>query len=348
MTGKGHSRTCRIMILIMMLGMTPSLALADKGEPDRDRPIRLYATAFAGPIGTVNSLSTVVINGRTLYGAQTIWCGDLIQVPGDTSIRILLESVGQMTLTAGASLRVATRLTSQDGETVAPVLIASLMGGEINVKLQPQASAYIETGNTVITAGKGASFRLRDVDQVALVDTFVGEVHTQPGGFIVQRGKDRPPFGSRDVTPETKTITLSPREQERVIIQIKLKKQTGPFKKISMPAQDEYAKNLPIRFSVEPPTIGQLDKEVTQTDEDGIAETNFIAGNNRGDAKIFVTILVNPEEKYEVAKIIVRTSLTKRILNKRNILIAAGVIGASLIITHGDPSKKDPPIVIEP
>lgn len=349
MTGKGHSITCRIMILILMIGLTPSLALADKGEPDHDKPIRLYATAFAGPIGTVNSLSTVVINGRTLYGAQTIWCGDLIQVPVDTSIRVLLESVGQMTLTASASLRVATRLTSQDGKTVAPILIASLMGGEIDVRLEPQAGAYIETGNTVITADRGASFRLKDGDQDARVDTFVGEVHAEPirKKYIAFLG-NRSPFGSKDLTPASKIIHVPPNQQKRLTVQIKQKKQTTPIKNNFMPAQDEYAKYLPIRFSLQPSTIGQLDTVDTKTDEFGVAETNFTPTIDQGDAKFIVTVLENPEESHEVGKIIVGSPPSKRIFTKTNILITAGVIGVLLIVSRRDKSKKDPPIIIEP
>jgi hypothetical protein len=163
MTGHAHRATGLCQILILIGSVIPMPAYAKGGNRDQAKPIRLYATAAFGPIGTLawNSPDTkVAINGRLAYGERAIWDGDLIETTADTSVRVLLDSVGQVTLKNGARVRLATSLTRRDDDVTRRVLIASLTSGDMVVKLQQEATAYVEACGSAYISSSGASFRI--------------------------------------------------------------------------------------------------------------------------------------------------------------------------------------------
>src|ERR1051326_2740996 len=102
-----HSITALCLILILIAGLTPTLARADEGIRE-DKPLRLYATAMRGPIGTVLSYDAMAINGREARGDRPIWGGEMIRAPFNNSAQVLLESVGQVILKRGAVASLAT------------------------------------------------------------------------------------------------------------------------------------------------------------------------------------------------------------------------------------------------
>jgi hypothetical protein len=338
------------MTLLLIASMTSGLARADNREIKQG----IYTTIPVGPIGTAWSSSGVGVNGRTFYGQQTIWCGDLIQAPSNTNASILLDSVGQINLATGAAMTIATTLSKQGDEAVHRVLIASVIEGKISVRLQPEASAYIEARGSAINADKGASFRLRVEDQNAQVDTFIGEVLVEPQRrtrkFIGFHGDPDPNTKAFNIT--SKSIDVDPFGSKRVGLKLETKKESDRRVKKFMPVQNEPAKQVLIRFTLAPPTIGRLDPQEAITDNLGIAETTFTAGANAGKGKFIATVVENPKYKYSrdivIGKPIVKSPGRFRL---RNILIAAGAIGAIIIICCARPSnpeKRDPPIIIEP
>jgi hypothetical protein len=226
-------------------------------------------------------------------------------------------------------------------------LIASVIEGEINVRLQPEASAYIETGGAVISADKGASFRLRVEDQNAQVDASVGEVYVEPQQFY--RYKLRPV--ERDpitgiVKSAPRTTYVPARESRKLSVSVRKRTKPKPVSTGFLPQADEPAKDLRIQFTLDDPTIGKLDPVETTTDATGVATTNFTSTSDRGKSNFTATVVENPVDKY-VGKIVIGKPPGK--FSLRNILIAAGVMGAVLIICcRPDPMKQDPPIVIEP
>lgn len=350
MIRRRHSRTCTIVSLLLIAGMTSRVARADDGEKQQARPIRLYAAAPVGPIGTVRSLGAMKINGRALYGEQAIWRGDLIQVLCYTGAGVRLDSIGQITLASGANMTISTTLSYQDDDTLHPVLIASLIEGEIKVRLQPEASAYIETRDSIIGANQGACFRLRADAQNAQVDAIVGEVHVAPQGQtdrLIGHVGERDP-NTNDFKITSKPLYVDPNLQKRSGVKIVRPKTSDRRSKTFMPIQDEPAKNILVRFSLEPQTIGQLDPQEAFTNDLGIAETTFTAGANRRKGNLIATVVERPEYRY-TRKIVV--GKPPGIFRKRNILIAAGAIGAIIIICCVRPPNsqtQDPPIIIEP
>ena len=175
-----HSAPGLCLALLLTGSLTPKLAHAEDRNRDEDRPIRLYANATLGLIGKVmgNSLGggAIRINGRLAHEDQTIWNGDLIEAPANLSAYVLLDSVGQVTLRSGAQVRLATTLTKLDDTITRPVLVASLISGDMVVKLQQEAIAYIEACGSAYISSGGASFRISVRNGHPMVDAATGTV----------------------------------------------------------------------------------------------------------------------------------------------------------------------------
>jgi len=163
--------------MVLIESLIPKPILAD--DSDHDRPVRLYASAFAAPIGKFLALVPVSINGRrAARGEQFIWGGEMLQAP-DTGVRVELDELGRVTLGGGAIVRFATARTTFDDGTRGNVLIASLINGAITLKLQGDAGAYVEAGGSVFTSSRGASFHVGVTEGRAALTTLAGTVRVE-------------------------------------------------------------------------------------------------------------------------------------------------------------------------
>jgi hypothetical protein len=179
MTGPAHRAVGSCLILILIGSLITKAGYAEDGSRDRDKPIRLYATAAFGPIGSLAwnlPGSKVTINRRLADAEQAIWNGDEIETTPGANVSVLLDSVGQVTLTSGARVRLATTLTRLDDDVTRRVLIASLASGDMVVKLQQEAAAFVEACGSAYTSSRGASFRIGVRDGRALVDVINGKL----------------------------------------------------------------------------------------------------------------------------------------------------------------------------
>ena len=172
------------LALTTCLGARPASA----GEEEDDKPIRLYTTSMAGPIGSINSAGRIVIDGRALRGSLSLWGGEVIQAPSDRSVRIGFDGIGQVTLNAGALARFsAARAESQ------PVLVASVLTGDVKISLQKDASAYVRASGSTFTASRGAEFLVGVREGEASLSTLSGVV--EAGGQATQRQYKLRPVG---------------------------------------------------------------------------------------------------------------------------------------------------------
>jgi len=182
MTKHKCSKSGVCLITIIVLSLTSTAVYA--GDGNEDRPIRLRAIETFGPIGQValNPLGngTAAINGRVVHDEQMIWNGDLIETAADTRTRVLLDSIGQVTLRGGAMVRLSTTLTTLDDDSHRSVLIASLASGDMTVSLRPEALAYIEASGSAITASCGANFRVGIHEGRAVINVANGDVRAEP------------------------------------------------------------------------------------------------------------------------------------------------------------------------
>jgi len=182
MTKHGYLKSGLCLITVLVLSLTSTAVYAAGGSGNEDRPIRLRAIETFGPIGRVaNPLgsATASINGRAVQSEQMIWNGDLIQAAADTRTRVLLDSVGQVTLRGGAMVRLSTTLTTLGDDSHRSVLIASLASGDMTVSLRPEAFAYIEASGSAITASGGANFCVGIREGRAVINVANGDVRAE-------------------------------------------------------------------------------------------------------------------------------------------------------------------------
>jgi len=176
--------TIMALALTTCFGAGPASA---SGEED-DKPIRLYTTAMGGPIGSINSAGQVKIDGRSLQGGGPLWGGEVIQAPSGGSVRIGFEGIGQVTLNRGALARFSTgRAESQ------PVLIASVLTGDVKITLRQDAGAYVRASGSTFTASRGADFLVGVREDEASLSTFSGVV--EAGSQAAQKQYKLRPVG---------------------------------------------------------------------------------------------------------------------------------------------------------
>lgn len=290
------------LILAMICTLIPKPARADDGS--QERPIRLYANAAFGPIGTLYSLSAVTINGRPACGEQMIWGGEMLEVSANSSAYVFLESVGQITLRNAAMAKLATAFSGFGDNDTHRVLVASLISGEMTVKLQHDAEAYIEACESVFTSSSGANFQLGVRKGQVVVDSASGAVWAeavipQPGQIEISRvGFDRNTGSPFD-------LGNAPLKQNRNTpgqfnVQLKRRKRPGTIRRISFTsgvemtegqvAQDEEpVADTSVLFELTPPDIGIISPQKVRTNGQGIATTTFAAGPGARRGKLKVT-----------------------------------------------------------
>jgi hypothetical protein len=354
---KSLNRSTRLcLILVLIIGLIPKVARADDG--DKNRPIRLHATAAFGPIGTVYSLGGVLINGHSAYGDQIIWGGELLQVSDGASASVSLDSIGQVMLTRGTTLRLSARLVSSDEKTNGRVLIVSLIEGDINVQLQQGASAYIETCGSAFTATDEASFRIEIRGGQAAIKVIGGTVRTESPVTrrIYETQPVKPPTVAK-VKPGSQTDVsakaVSKSRQERgQLVAFRLNSGQANVQWVDEGLQE----GKKVEFKLSDPTIGQFTpSDVAITNSQGIATVFFVAGRNRGLAEVTATVidLIDNDDLKETAVpgIVARIEVVKpRFWTKKKILIiaaAAAAIGICVVkCDNKKPLQQVPPPTI--
>ncbi|MEK6321651.1 MAG: hypothetical protein AABN33_08205 [Acidobacteriota bacterium] len=183
MTRRKWIATGLCTVMFVSVSLAPRTTHAHDDSREDDRPIRLYATASAGPIGrTANDIlsgSALTVNGHPASAGQLIWSGDLLQSGREARVPVLLDSIGEVTLARNAAVRLATRYRTLDDGVRALTLIASLVQGDIVVKLDKTASAYLRAAGSEYSSSQGAAFVASVRDGRASIAVKSGEIRTE-------------------------------------------------------------------------------------------------------------------------------------------------------------------------
>ena len=164
------------LILALITGSIPNPVWAESAGQDPNHPLCLYTPPAVGLIGIVESFGAMMIDGQVAHGQELLWGGELLQAPADSGARVQLDSVGQVTLKPGAIVRLATGLTKLEDHPRNRVLMAALISGEVVVKLQPAAGAYLLADGSAFTASNGANFRVGARKGRAVIEAATGSV----------------------------------------------------------------------------------------------------------------------------------------------------------------------------
>ncbi|MEW6212612.1 MAG: hypothetical protein AB1631_30080 [Acidobacteriota bacterium] len=149
-------KLARPVVALLVIGVFLITHLARPAGAD-DRPIKLYANAGAGPIGSSDMWSRVSINGRRATGAQMIWGGEVIEAQSDA--RLSIDDTAEVALVRGAIIKLArTRNSFEDDGS--DMLIAQLIAGSASIRLDARAAAYVEASGASYIAKRASSFKV--------------------------------------------------------------------------------------------------------------------------------------------------------------------------------------------
>jgi hypothetical protein len=174
--------------------------VTNRGGGEAAQPVKLYANTKAGMIGMIDSSGTVKINGRDARRQELLWDGEVVQAPANAAAQVSLAGLGQVQLTKGSVVKLTTANASANGGRV---LAASVLQGEINIKLQPEIAAYVEANGKAFSAEAGSRFRLSGRDSQAIVEVFQGNVH-EIGSWLVEL--------STEVMDQAAHLNVGPRQ----------------------------------------------------------------------------------------------------------------------------------------
>jgi hypothetical protein len=345
---KIKSHVTGLILMAIMASLTPAPVRAGGSGSDGEKPIRLYASERFGPIGLIklNSLTVrdVSVDGRIPQGEASIWGGELIRVIDDRKVRVAFDSLGEVTLARGATVRFATaRGTYNDAGH--DVLIASLEQGSLDVKLNRDAGAYIEAVGSTFTSEPGASFGVSVRDAHASLIRLVGAVSVQDQP-VPQDVKIRLVDELGRPVSSGSQLSVRARSTRQVQVQVTDK-------------NDNPLPDLPVLFSLGNPCLGSLGLGVAaaasfrqKTDKRGIASVPLVVGA----AKCAASILVKVEGTNASVSIQTNVVQNRGFWNTQNTLLVVGAAAAAGIATglvvansgSSQPIRAVPPPTIKP
>jgi hypothetical protein len=266
---------CFTLLLALVALSMPKPVYAD--NRDEEQPIRLRAVAEMGPLGEVFSLGTVALNGKTSIGRQPIWGSQLIQALSDNGASVWVESFGTVTLKKGALVRLTKNTNANSDAANRGVLIASLISGDMNVKLREGVSAYVQACGSAYTSSNGAAFRITARAGEVIASASFGTLELQ------QPATQKRYF----VRPVGLGATTSVKARSTRQIQVQVTDEN-----------DRPVPDIPIIFALGSAGAGTLGSGATaaatttaiQTNAQGIASVQFTAGANPAATEITATV----------------------------------------------------------
>ncbi len=156
-------------ILALLVACAPMTGLANSGHEKLSAGLRAPSPSMLAPIGNVESLEAVEINGVLVKRDAPVWSGDIIQAAPATTSRIAVKGAGEVLLRGGAAVKLQNDLSANR-------LTASVIKGEMSVTLNPETSAQIEIGERAYVVSKGAKVSAAWRDGEPFIQTSKGSV----------------------------------------------------------------------------------------------------------------------------------------------------------------------------
>ena len=304
--------------------------------------VKLYSNHKAGMIGMVESGGTVKINGREARRQELLWDGEIVQAPANAGAQLSLAGLGQVQLTKGSVVK----LTTASASNANRVLTASVLQGEINVKLQPEIAAYVETNGKSFAADAGARFRVNGRDGNSVVEVFAGSVR-EIGSWNVELSTDVMEQASqRNAGPRQYNIRPLTSGEKAVGYLMNVKAQsTQTLRFLVTDMTGKAVAGVPVVFTLnvaDGQPVGMLGTGVeagkyfeTKTDTQGIAVVPFNAGSATGSTSLSAAVRGTNSAN---ANVVVVDDDDDKFWTKRNAIpvftTAAAAIVAGIVIYH--------------
>lgn len=303
--------------------------------------VKLYSSNKAGMIGMVESGGTVKINGRDARRQELLWDGEIVQAPANASAQLSLAGLGQVQLTKGSVVK----LTTASASNANRVLTAAVIQGEINVKLQPEIAAYVETNGKSFAAEAGSRFRVNGRDGNSVVEVFAGNVR-EIGSWNVELSSEVMEQASqRNAGPRQYNIRPLTNGEKAAGYLMNVKAQSSQTLRFLVTDMAGNAvAGVPVVFSLnaaDGQPVGMLGTGVeagkyleTKTDSQGVAVVPFSAGSVTGSTSLSAAVrgtnsananvvVVDDEDKFWTKRNAIPVFVT-----------AAAAIVAGIVIYH--------------
>lgn len=185
--------------------VTKQSALLDSLRPVTSSiPVaRLHANPLTGLIGRVETPGTMKINGRTAYGKEMLWDGEVVAAPADLPVQVSLDGIGSLTIPAASAVRIRAA-TTDDVRQTRRVLVASVISGACTIRLQENSGAFVEADGATFAAEGGAHFRIGTHTPEAVMEISSGVV-SPVGRYVIEL--TRPALETLSEIARTKVTT---------------------------------------------------------------------------------------------------------------------------------------------
>ena len=174
-------------------------------------------TISSGAIGIIESDGAITINGHPANGSFTLWGDELVQ--STTNARIVFGRLGEVTISPGASLQLKMENAKLHEAAGSQAFSATLLAGEMNVKLHGDSGALVNSVDSEFTASKGSQFKVDLKEGRAMIQTGSGTVLANSSAPAVK------PFERKNVastTTKKDTQLLAAKKLEKLIGNFKL------------------------------------------------------------------------------------------------------------------------------
>lgn len=328
-------------VIILSVCLAPGSARADTDNHEADRPIHLYAAASVGPIGRMaNGALTqglLMINGHTASAGQLVWSGDLLQSRAGARVCVPLDSIGEVRLAGGTTVRLAARHSTHDDGANGFTLIASLAQGEITVELERAANAYVRAAGAEYASSEGAAFLTSVREGRASIAVKSGEVRTLEQGAQHQY-KIRP-------VGHGSNIRVPAGGLQRLQVQVL--------------EDDKPVPGVGVLFALDTSGavvgllgLGTLSGTTANvvTDADGMAAVQFVARNSSGSSPISATVEGTRVSWTGQVTVTSKTAPRNSLWAIAVVAGAAAAAGIAYALTRDskDPLQAQPPTVKNP
>lgn len=273
----------------------------------------------ASPIGSIQTFGSVTINGHAVQRGDAVWNFDLVQCGVNSSARILLYDLGEVIVSSGSAARL-----SIDRHTT---VIASISAGNVNIKLNDNVEGVVSAPGNIYQTSSGSEFYVTVREERTDLRLAKGTVLFETQVIPVKVSIDR---------------QFKARTNAAVTVRVRVTKQTNRATSMASYFQqpDEPIANTPVRFDLNPATLGVPNPVRVMTDSQGYATTIVTAGSNAGKGKLRAT--AEESGAYAETDFTVQSGFGGWMKDPRTLIaIGAGAaaIAVPAIIVGGEPKK---------
>lgn len=256
------------------------------------------------PIGSVESLESVQINGTPSGQQSLVWNGDEVRAALGATAQVMLSDIGKVTLRGGSAAKLMTNIESQS-------LRAELLSGELNVVLKPESSATVQIAGATFVTTKGAQLRAGMRDGQPFVRATNGRV-VSLGRFGLLSGADAVAVAQQQAGPRKyiiKPLNLGTNTEIRA-------RSTRNIQVQVTDENDRPVPDAPVLFLLGAggsggSNAGTLAGQATArslTNSQGIANVNFTASDNIGSSTRIEIRVENSEAVWQGTLNIIRAA----------------------------------------